>query len=660
MKLFKKLFFPLYTKVGDGVEFVSISVKVLTIFIFFLLVSNFITNYLNLVLNRNLIINETYNSIKITTFDVYTYANSQYNLYALSNNLNGTLVLIKDHTKTRLNNTESLGFAVDNNGDILFTTLDQKNKLLESSEKDSPNNPAPLKDLNTTDSPLKDSNQTNTDFHQEDLQENKLSNIQSFDAIQSSNDASAHNNPKRTTNTSQKTEILSLSEQVAKLKPQRFNDSLAMTQIKQKISNAVYNDFINFTYNNKEYIGSFYYSPKWNWTFITAESKNFFYQKTKRIFIQISVLIISIVFSFAIIGIMTFRFLFRFLKMITYNMVNMNKTKELSLIDLKNASNDDISFLGLTFNSLAQTVNSLLSIFTKFTSKEVVLKAYEEGRVDLQGESKELTCLFSDIRSFTTITEILKVDIVKLLNLHYDYAIKEINQNEGVVASIIGDAILAVFGVLKPLTNKSYDALISGFTIHHSLELLKHKILEEKNSVVEERNLTEEDHKRINSLLLEIGVGIDGGDVFYGNIGSLERMTNTVIGDSVNSAARLEGLTRIYHVPIIVSDFIKNDIDQNQPHHEFFFMELDQVKVKGKNEGKKIYWPMIKIQISYETKLAIQKYQEALFLYYDGFWEKSLPLFQACNLAPAQVFIERMTTTKRPNNWNGLWNMETK
>jgi len=71
-------------------------------------------------------------------------------------------------------------------------------------------------------------------------------------------------------------------------------------------------------------------------------------------------------------------------------------------------------------------------------------------------------------------------------------------------------------------------------------------------------------------------------------------MTNTVIGDNVNSASRLEGLTRIYKVPVICSDFVKEDIEKNVTNHGIRFIEIDQVQVKGKTVGKRVYWPLWK------------------------------------------------------------------
>ena len=88
------------------------------------------------------------------------------------------------------------------------------------------------------------------------------------------------------------------------------------------------------------------------------------------------------------------------------------------------------------------------------------------------------------------------------------------------------------------------------------------------------------------------GVGIDGGQVFYGTLGSYVRMTNTVIGDNVNAASRLEGLTRVYKIPVICSKFVMEDIKNNVADHGIEFHEIDTVQVKGKTTGKKVFWPI--------------------------------------------------------------------
>lgn len=91
----------------------------------------------------------------------------------------------------------------------------------------------------------------------------------------------------------------------------------------------------------------------------------------------------------------------------------------IGFIDMKGSQADDVTFMGMAFNALSDTINKMMNIFQKFTNRDIVIKAYEEKRVRLEGSKRELTCLFSDIKSFTSMTEVLGTDIINLLNLHY-------------------------------------------------------------------------------------------------------------------------------------------------------------------------------------------------------------------------------------------------
>jgi len=170
--------------------------------------------------------------------------------------------------------------------------------------------------------------------------------------------------------------------------------------------------------------------------------------------------------------------------------------------------------------------------------------------------------------------------------------------------------------------------------------------------------LTEPEEQIFKAVLLEVGVGIDGGEVFYGNIGSNERMVNTVIGDNVNSASRLEGLTRIYKVPVIVSKFVKDRVEEDFDH--FYFMELDQVQVKGKTVGKRIYWPLDSRRMDENFMDRCKVFQQALDLYYEGQWPQAEEVFQACKLPQADVFLDRIRGLKAPVGWSGIWTMKEK
>jgi class 3 adenylate cyclase len=269
--------------------------------------------------------------------------------------------------------------------------------------------------------------------------------------------------------------------------------------------------------------------------------------------------------------------------------------------------------------------------------------------------------LFSDIKGFTTMTETLGTDIIKLLNLHYDRAIHHIFQNDGIIGSIIGDAILAVYGAVRdPKANKSFAAVKSAYEICDVARQLRVRMHERREEMIKvQGNLSPEQEKVYQAVLIEVGVGIDGGQVFYGNIGSNERMTNTVIGDNVNSAARLEGLTRIYKVPVIASDFVCQDIEANVPGHGLTFIRLDRVQVKGKTTGKDVYWPIFEADLDDNQRGQIANFQKALELYLKGQWPQAHKIFSTLTLAPAPLFTER-TTGKAPKDWNGIWEMKTK
>ncbi len=415
-----------------------------------------------------------------------------------------------------------------------------------------------------------------------------------------------------------------------------------------------------------QYLVKFGYHPKWDLYYLRAEEKNEFYAEQRKIFRNISGIIFIITLFSAIAGAWLLHYILRYVGILTRSILSMAENNRLDVINMKGASNDDITFLGLAFNSLSTTVNNLLNIFRKFANQDVVTKAYRDREVKLEGIQRELTVLFSDIKGFTYITETLGTDIIKLLNLHYDRAIRDIINHNGLIGAIIGDALLAVYGALDDekevlAKNKSLEAVLSGYKIQKVAAELREQMEEKRKQMIRENgSLSEEEEKVFKAVMLEVGVGIDGGEVFYGTIGSYLRMTNTVIGDRVNSSSRLEGLTRIYKVPMIVSEYVRNDILQGAPDSSIHFLELDTVQVKGKTTGTRIFWPLLKEmqtkKIMEETKL----FEEGLEAYYSGSWSKAYRLFGKLTLPMAEEFRSRTRVAKAPDNWNGIWEMKTK
>ncbi len=550
-----------------------VTTKIVLAFTLFILISNFASNYINLILNRSELL-RLMNQLLIKDLkSMYSFCNNQYEIYAFDRKLEDSIKSIEDKGLNDIKNEKAVVLGIKRDGAIFF-------------------------------------------------QSSKFSKYDTF------NDISA-------------------------LK--------AMAQHLESDSDAGKEGHINFYFNGEEYFGIFKYNPKWDIFILRAEEKNEFFRESRLIFAQVSALIIAITLLTAIIGIVILRRILKYINVITDSIMNMIARKELTLINLEGATNDDVTYMGVAFNSLANTVGNLVNIFQKFANQDVVRKAYNELEVKLEGTKRELTVLFSDIKSFTYITETLGNDIIKLLNMHYDRAIREIVKLDGVIGSIIGDALLAVFGALDDSNeNKSYQAVKAAYKLHEVAELLRLRMERIKAEVEEEKGkLTKEELQVYKAVLLEIGVGIDGGNVFYGTIGSYVRMNNTVIGDNVNSASRLEGLTRIYKAPVICSEYVKQDIEENVPDHGIYFLEIDRVMVKGKTRAQKIYWPIMATEMDEKLKKDIESFEYGLELYYAGKWVDARKKFARCSLKLADIFKER-TSQKCPSNWDGVWQMTTK
>lgn len=442
-----------------------------------------------------------------------------------------------------------------------------------------------------------------------------------------------------------------------------FKDQNLLDLMKKNHENGILEGFVTLHFKGEDYFAVYRYNAKWDSFLVRGEEFSEFYGPSRTIFRNISIIIILMTLVVSLIGIFLLRYILKYLGLITSAIMNMSRNQQMGLLDIKNAPNDDVTFLGVAFNSLSSTINNLVNIFRKFANKDVAVKAYRDHEVRLEGTQMDLTCLFSDIKGFTYMTEILGTDIITLINMHYDKAIREIIAKDAIIGSIIGDALLAVYGVMNESgINKSYQAVLSAYKIQDVAHSLREQMIEKRKLIeLEKGSLTDTEERIYQAVLIQVGVGIDGGIVFYGNIGSYERMTNTVIGDNVNSASRLEGLTRIYHVPVICSDYVKEDIENHVPDHNIRFIELDRVKVKGKTISKRVYWPIMESQITKELDEKLKYFSEGLQYYYQGNWDQATQKFNQCKeLELTLVFHRRIANQSVPEGWNGTWEMTTK
>ena len=437
-----------------------------------------------------------------------------------------------------------------------------------------------------------------------------------------------------------------------------FSDAETLALLHSNYEEGTEEGSVSFTSPEGDFFGVYKYQPDWGFYLIRAEKRSDMQSNTLNIYLYTSILIVILTTIFIIIGYIILNKEFQTVRKVTAELLRMQKSKQLSLIDLSEAPNDDITYMAASFNNLSSSVNNLLATFQKFVSKDVVAKAYSDQVINLEGSQRELTMLFSDIKSFTYRTETLGNDIIDVLNVHYDRVIHKVHVNNGVVGSIIGDAILAVYGTLDSKMSKSYDAIRSAWDITRETAKLRDSMIARRKEIEQKRKLTESEERVYQAVLLDVGVGIDGGNVFYGNIGSQEHMANTVIGDTVNSASRLEGVTRVYHLPVIVSEYVKNEVEQESARYKF--IEIDTIQVKGKTEGKKIFFPFDTNEMEESLFESYKLFETGLKAYYEGDWKSARKILKETGLEVAEVFIERMGNKNAPEDWSGIWTMTSK
>jgi len=444
-----------------------------------------------------------------------------------------------------------------------------------------------------------------------------------------------------------------------------FPDIQTLDLLNQKNTEGIEDGSIVFSTKEGEYFGVYKYQKEWGYYIVRAELRADQLAKNRQVYMYSGMLIFALILGFIIIGYIILIHEFKTLRTFTEDLIQMQKKKQLDLIDISKAANDDVTYMAASFNALSAQVNSLLGTFQKFVSKDIVAKAYSGKNVGLEGNQRELTMLFSDVKSFTYRTETLGNDIIEVLNVHYNRVIQNVHSHKGIVGSIIGDAILAVYGTLQSDHSKSYDAVVSAWDITISTAELRQIMTERRAEIEKNRTLSESEERVFNAVMVDVGVGLDGGNVFYGTIGrnDLEdplqaHMANTVIGDTVNSASRLEGLTRIYHIPVIVSEYIKDEVLKETERYKFY--EIDTVQVKGKTEQKKIYFPLDTLQVESSLLAQYDSFEEGLQSYYSGDWKTARKILKKLKLDVAQTFIERMGTKSAPKEWRGIWTMTTK
>lgn len=309
-------------------------------------------------------------------------------------------------------------------------------------------------------------------------------------------------------------------------------------------------------------------------------------------------------------------------------------------------------FTTLTFMNYLQEEQRSKKIrgaFSQYLSPILVNRLLKNPKLlTLSGEERCMSILFSDIRGFTSISETMAPqELCRFINQYLTPMTEVIMEHQGTVDKFIGDAIMAFWNA--PLDDPAH----ATNSCHAALSMQRK--LKELNQFWRQQGVSP----------INIGVGIHSGMVRVGNMGSEHRFDYTVMGDAVNLASRLEGITKLYGSPIIVSDATCDMLKEG----DLAFQELDRVRVKGKDKAVTIYELVEEKRNLDEEKLdELARHARALNSYYRGNFETALTDFgDLAQLRPTlplyRIYVERcqhFLANPPGTNWDGVTTMATK
>lgn len=304
------------------------------------------------------------------------------------------------------------------------------------------------------------------------------------------------------------------------------------------------------------------------------------------------------------------------------------------------------TYLSFTEGASKRRVKRMLSQYVSEAMLNEALESPDEILHAGVGKEETLTILFSDVRSFTKISENLPAErVVQLLNCHFSEMAETIFENQGTLDKFIGDAIMAYWGMPIKVEHHADHAVRAAMGMMVALENV--------NKELKARELPS----------IEIGVGLNTGNVVLGNIGSDRKLDYTVIGDAVNVASRMEGITKMYGVPIVVSESTRMMMMEPRP-----FLLLDHVRVKGKTEPMAIYTPLPDQKEDpehWKSHCEQEVLSQKAFAYYQTQqWDLADQYYRQLQQAHVRaLFLSRILEFRRqppPPNWDGVYTFTSK
>ena len=306
------------------------------------------------------------------------------------------------------------------------------------------------------------------------------------------------------------------------------------------------------------------------------------------------------------------------------------------------------SFLGILL--MIEDISSekrMKSTMSRYMDPGIADQLLEDGADIMGGLDTTATLLFSDLRSFTNITESLGAQgTVKLLNEYFEIMVECISEQGGMLDKFIGDAIMAAFGL--PISHEDDE----DRGVKAGINMIKR--------LWDWNDLREKDGKPP----LDMGLGLNTDKIVAGNIGSQKRMDYTMIGDGVNLAARLESACKQYNARILISDFTFKKLKGT-----YRIRYIDDVVVKGKTEPVGVHEVL-----DYHSEKTfpnlmdvVNHFNEGRKKYISGDFEQAITSFKECLKINSEdklseTYIDRCTQliSEKPKNWDGVWVMKSK
>ncbi len=316
--------------------------------------------------------------------------------------------------------------------------------------------------------------------------------------------------------------------------------------------------------------------------------------------------------------------------------------------DSEGRTDQSDNFLGtlLMFEDISSE-KRMKSTMSRYMDPGIADQLLEDGADIMGGLDTTATLLFSDLRSFTNITESLGAQgTVKLLNEYFEIMVECISEQGGMLDKFIGDAIMAAFGL--PISHEDDEdrGVKAGINMISRLW--------------EWNNQREKDGKPA----LDMGLGLNTDKIVAGNIGSQKRMDYTMIGDGVNLAARLESACKQYNARILISDYTFKKLKGT-----YRIRYIDDVVVKGKSEPVGVHEVLDYHNDSTFPNLmdVVNHFNEGRKKYISGDFNSAISSFKECLKANSEdilsnTYIERckQLIDQKPENWDGVWVMKSK